>query len=271
MPSWFQAASRKIAACFQHPMPIEFARRLTGRQRSAHADRQLGFGLAFVAGAVNAGGFLAVQQYTSHMTGIVSSMADSLALGAYDLVLVGLGALLSFVAGAVCSTVMVNMARERKLNSEYAFPLLLEAVLLLGFGVLGAALSQVRGLFVPVTVMWLCFIMGLQNAVITKLSGAVMRTTHITGVVTDIGIELGQLLMRSKQFNGAHLGTLSRLALCFFVGGVVGALGFNQVGYVSTIPLALVLVSLAGVPAIDDLRRLTHEWRAKRKLRQQGK
>jgi uncharacterized membrane protein YoaK (UPF0700 family) len=245
-------------------MPLEFARRLTGRQRSPQADRQLGFGLAFVAGAVNAGGFLAVQQYTSHMTGIVSAMADHLALGAYDLVLVGLGALLSFLAGAVCSTVMVNLAREQKLNSEFALPLLLEAVLLLGFGLLGAALSQVRGLFVPVTVMWLCFIMGLQNAVITKLSGAVIRTTHITGVVTDIGIELGKLLvrpLRPGQFNGAHLKTLCQLALSFFVGGVVGALGFKHLGYVSTIPLALVLVGLAGVPAMDDLRNVARAWR----------
>ena len=251
-------------------MPLEFARRLTGRQRSAQADRQLGFGLAFVAGAVNAGGFLAVQQYTSHMTGIVSAMADNLALGAFDLVLVGLGALISFLAGAVCSTVMVDLARQQKLNSEYALPLLLEALLLLGFGVLGAALSQVRGLFVPLTVMWLCFIMGLQNAVISKLSGAVIRTTHITGVVTDIGIELGKLLVHPRQFNAAHLGTLSRLALSFFVGGVVGALGFKQVGYVSTIPLALVLVSLAGVPAMDDLRAVLRAWREKRKPSKQG-
>jgi uncharacterized membrane protein YoaK (UPF0700 family) len=246
-------------------MPLEFARRLTGRQRSAKADKALGFGLAFCAGAINAGGFLAVKQYTSHMTGIVSSMADNVALGTYDLVLVGVGALFSFVAGAVCSTVMVNLARERQLNSEYASPLLLEAVLLLCFGVLGAWLAEVHGLFVPLTVMLLCFIMGLQNAVITKLSGAVIRTTHITGVVTDIGIELGQLLIRSRQFNTAHLGTLVRLLLSFFIGGVVGALGFNQLGYISTVPLALVLVSLAGVPAMDDLRDLLRAWRDKRR------
>ncbi|MBC7716995.1 MAG: DUF1275 domain-containing protein [Pseudorhodobacter sp.] len=254
-------------------MPLEFARRLTGRQRTAQADRHLGFGLAFCAGAINAGGFLAVHQYTSHMTGIVSSMADSLALGAYDVVWVGAGALFSFLAGAVCSTVMVNVARQRHLNSEYAFPLLLEALLLLCFGLFGARLAELRGPFfptlvpasvpmmVPVTVMWLCFIMGLQNAVISKLSGAVIRTTHITGVITDIGIELGKLLAHRDQFNRAHLGMLSQLALWFFVGGVVGALGFKQVGYVSTIPLALVLVSLAGVPAMDDLLSLSRGWR----------
>lgn len=51
-------------------MPINYARRLIGSERSDTANRHLGFALAFVAGAINAGGFLAVQQYTSHMTGI---------------------------------------------------------------------------------------------------------------------------------------------------------------------------------------------------------
>lgn len=60
-------------------MPLNYARRLTGPQRSAQANRHLGYTLAFVAGASNAGGFLAVHQYTSHMTGIVASAADSLA------------------------------------------------------------------------------------------------------------------------------------------------------------------------------------------------
>ena len=51
------------------------------RARSPEANRHLAYVLTFVAGAVNAGGFLAVQQYTSHMSGIVSMMADHLAVG----------------------------------------------------------------------------------------------------------------------------------------------------------------------------------------------
>lgn len=99
-------------------------------QRSRRSNRQLGLYLAFVAGAANAGGFMAVQQYTSHMTGIVSTMADALALGRYQLVLAGLGALLSFVLGAMCSTLMINFARRRRLHSVYAAPLAVEAWLL---------------------------------------------------------------------------------------------------------------------------------------------
>lgn len=72
-------------------MPIPYLRRLTGRERTRKANRQLACYLAFIAGAINAGGFLAVQQYTSHMTGIVSSMADALALGQAVFFLAGWG------------------------------------------------------------------------------------------------------------------------------------------------------------------------------------
>ena len=243
-------------------MPIHYSRKLTGKHRSKAANRQLGFVLAFVAGAINAGGFLAVQQYTSHMTGIVSAMADHIALGAYDLALTGIGALLSFLVGAACSAVMVNYARRHRMHSEYAFPLLVEAGLLLCFGLLGARLSNIDGVFVSLTVMLLSFIMGLQNALITKLSNAEIRTTHITGIVTDIGIELGKLL----YWNCAHpdnpekvradrprLKVLVALVCFFFVGGVTGALGFKHVGYIATVPLALTLMALVVVPIADDL------------------
>ena len=251
-------------------MPIHYARRLVGRKRTPDANRHLGFVLAFVAGAINAGGFLAVQQYTSHMTGIVSSMADNLVLGAYDLVLNGAGGLLSFLLGAICSAIMVNYSRRRRRHAEYAMPLLLEAFLLLCFGLLGSRLADVEGLFVPVTVMLLCFIMGLQNALITKLSKAEIRTTHITGIVTDIGIELGKLLYWNRSpvpeklrvaVNKTRLLVLAVLALSFFCGGIAGAFGFKYLGYIATLPLALVLVTLAIVPALDDLMLMLRRWR----------
>jgi uncharacterized membrane protein YoaK (UPF0700 family) len=243
-------------------MPIGYARSLAGRERSAAADRHLGFALAFVAGAINAGGFLAVQQYTSHMTGIVSAMADNIALGMHDLVWGGFGAVVSFILGAACTTVMINYSRRRNLHSEFALPLLLEAALLLCFGFLGATLAQISGLFVPLTVMLLCFIMGLQNALITKLSKAVIRTTHVTGIITDIGIELGKLFYWNRKCsddNGRvmadlqRLWVLSLLLMYFFIGGVTGALGFNYLGYISTVPLAVLLVFLASVPVFDDV------------------
>ena len=74
-------------------MLIFYLRNLAGVERSVKADVHLGLSLAFIAGAMNAGGFLAVQQYTSHMTGIISGMADGLVIGNINLALAGIGAL----------------------------------------------------------------------------------------------------------------------------------------------------------------------------------
>ena len=73
-------------------MPIHYLRAFTKPERTDEANRRLGRSLAFVAGAANAGGFLAVGQYTSHMSGIVSSMADNMALGELGLAGAGRGA-----------------------------------------------------------------------------------------------------------------------------------------------------------------------------------
>ncbi|MCC8403267.1 DUF1275 domain-containing protein [Paraburkholderia sp. MMS20-SJTN17] len=244
-------------------MPAQYFRSLTGKHRSATANRQLGFSLAFVAGATNAGGFLAVRQYTSHMSGIVSAIADQAALGDIRLVLAGIGSLTSFLVGAGCSAVLVNWGRRQSLQSQYVLPLLVEAALLLLFGLLGSHLALREAFFVPVTVILLCFIMGLQNAMITKLSGAEIRTTHMTGIVTDLGIELGKLFYwnRSALVADAHavianrekLKILGTMLASFFVGGLAGAIGFKHAGYVSTVPLAGALVTLAIVPVVDDV------------------
>ena len=244
-------------------MPIEYLRGFTRPERTDQNNRRLGRWLAFIAGAANAGGFLAVGQYTSHMSGIVSALADNLAISDFGLVIAGLSSLAAFTTGAATSAIMINWGRRRRAPSEYALPLMLEALLLLVFGLLGSNLENNRFLFVPATVGLLCYVMGLQNAIITKISKAEIRTTHMTGIVTDIGIELGKLFYWNVSESGPGVAAVkadrSRLLLLasllgmFFIGGLAGALGFKYVGYISTLPLSAMLVVLAVVPLVDDL------------------
>lgn len=230
--------------------------------RTRRTDVRLGATLALVAGAANAGGFLAVGQYTSHMTGIVSSVADHFALGNVALALAGVGAYLAFVLGAMSTAILVNWGLRRQLRSAYCLPLLLESLLLLLFGVFGAVMNLMVALFLPLTIIVLCFMMGLQNAVITKISKSEIRTTHMTGNTTDFGIELGKLIYFNRS--GEHAPVLANrrrlrlhglLIACFFAGGVMGALGFRLFGYVTTVPLALMLLTLVARPVLDDLCR----------------
>ena len=244
---------------------------LMGRHRAPSVDRTFGLLLAFNAGAVNAGGFLVVHLYTSHMTGFLSSLADNLVLGQMKLVLGAVGALWAFMSGAGTTAIMVNWARQRKLRSTYALPLLLESVLMLLFGLVGAiTLSWPTPFAVPLTVLLLSFIMGLQNATVTKMSSSQIRTTHMTGVVTDLGIEMGKALYWNRtgtapesqvRANQARLRLFAGLVGMFLVGGVAGAAGFKHVGFVFVVPLALVLLALSLPPLWADRARLRQPWR----------
>ncbi|UXH77507.1 YoaK family protein [Roseateles amylovorans] len=248
---------------------------LTHRHRSPATNQALGLLLAFNAGAVNAGGFLVLQRYTSHMTGFASQLADGAVLGQTTLVLNALGAILAFLAGAAVCALLVHWARQQHLRCVYALPLLLEAALLFPFGLMGAiTLGWHTPFAVPLTVLLLSFIMGLQNAVGSKTSGGRIRTTHMTGNITDLGMELGKMLYWNRQaarhgavpdatavgvhHNRQRAAMAAGLLGSFVLGGFVGALGFQRVGFICVVPLAALLFALSVMPMRRDWAR----WRA---------
>lgn len=241
---------------------------LTSRHRAPSTNRALGLLLAFNAGAINAGGFLVLHQYTSHMTGFTSQLADGLVLGHLTLVLNALGALLAFIGGAAATAVLVNWGRQHRLASVYALPLLCEALLMFPFGLMGAiTLTWPTPFAVPLTVLLLSFIMGLQNAVGSKTSGGSIRTTHMTGNVTDLGMELGKMLYFNRRaaragapppvrHNRGKLRLTAGLLACFVGGGIAGALGFKYLGFVCVVPLAALLLTVSLPPLWRDLHKL---------------
>lgn len=245
-------------------MPINYLASLTASERTARANCHLGASLAFIAGALNAGGFLAIGQYTSHMTGMLSAAADSLALGNLSLAAVAFLSILSFACGAASTAVMVNYSKRNTDRNIYTPPLLVEAALLLIFGLMGANLNTHQLIHLSLTAVLLCYVMGLQNALITKISNAEIRTTHVTGLFTDIGIELGKLFYWNRQpaagqeqhviANRRKLRVQLLLVASFFCGGMAGAFGFKYVGFSSTIPLSVGLVILSSAPMFKPQR-----------------
>ncbi|SEL94686.1 Uncharacterized membrane protein YoaK, UPF0700 family [Roseateles sp. YR242] len=229
----------------------------------------LGVLLAFNAGAVNAGGFLLLQRYTSHMTGFASQIADGLALKHPSMTATAVGAIVSFAAGAALTAALVNFARRQGIRAVYALPLVLEAALLMSFGLMGSlALSSGSAHYFPPTVLLLSFIMGLQNAVGSKSSGGSIRTTHMTGNVTDLGMELGKLLYWNRSGGGARpvvsdkerLQRSGGLLLAFIAGGIAGATGFQSAGFIFVVPLAMALLLLAAMPLFGvKTRRLKRQ------------
>ena len=247
-------------------MPINTLQLLTSVHRTSLTNYQLGSYLAFIAGAINAAGFLAIGRYTSHMSGIVSALGDDLVLGNLIAVLAGLILLASFIVGAATTAILVNWGHRRNFHSRYALPLLLEAFVLLLFGIVGANLSLYTKLTVPVIVFLLCYVMGLQNAIITKITKAEIRTTHMTGISTDIGIELGKLLYWNKshtanekhpvRHNNHKLKGYSLILSMFTVGGVIGASAFKYIGFISVLPMSISLIVVALVQIYKDVKVL---------------
>jgi len=234
-----------------------------GSARARHLNRQLAWCMAFIAGAVNAGGFLAVQSYTSHTTGNISRMADELALGHQTIALAMLSTVLCFCMGSFASGMLVSLGRRHRFRSHYALSLMIEAGLLLIFGIMGSRLQEMHRFYLPMTIVLLSFIMGMHNSVVTIISSAEVRTTHMTGIVTDLGLELSRLFyfnvdesQRNKRIiaNRDKLKLYLLILVSFFAGGVAGALGFKRLGFKVTLLLAVFLILLAWRPLFRDLR-----------------
>src|SRR4051812_2869770 len=121
-------------------MPLEYLSALTAAPRTRESDLHIGVVLTLVAGALNAGGFLAIGQYTSHMTGMVSTLADQIVLR--NTALAGVAALswFAFLVGAATTAMLVNFLHRSQVRNVYAVPLLIEAALILIFGAFGGSL-----------------------------------------------------------------------------------------------------------------------------------
>ena len=222
-----------------------------GDARDNGVDRRLASTLAAVAGALNASAFHAVGFFSANMTGNVSALSDQLATGDFVAAVFFLTIVLAFVAGAALSTLLVNVGRERHIGGIYAYSILLESVLLALLG--GADLYLSGAHRVTTLVLSLSFLMGLQNAVVTQISNTRVRTTHVSGMLTDIGIGLGVLcdiaFGRQRDRDSAEIRAKLRLhlttVLSFFLGGIVGVFVYREVGGFLLFGVAAILFAIA--------------------------
>lgn len=176
--------------------------------------------LAFIAGLVNAAGYLGFRHESiSNMTGNTSLLG--IALGTADgreaahwTLAIG-----AFVLGTMLSGMIVQQS-TLKLGRRYGVALILESLLLFAAIPFLDASSSV-GLYLA------SIAMGLQNGMVSAYSGAVIRTTHVTGIFTDLGISLGHLL-RGLPVDKLRLCVCAIVATTFMLGGAIGALLFAR-------------------------------------------
>jgi uncharacterized membrane protein YoaK (UPF0700 family) len=177
-----------------------------------------GAALAAVAGSINAVGFLEVQhQALSHLSGTVTNLGTEIARGDWGLAKHAFLIVIFFFFGCVLSGLIIRQSTLRA-GRRYGVALTCEAGLLFAAAYFFRHGSAAGAYLATMA----C---GLQNAMATSYSGAVIRTTHITGIVTDIGIAFG-LAARRERVDWRRLRLYGVLLAGFLVGGVLGGLGF---------------------------------------------
>lgn len=195
------------------------------------------FSLALNAGFINAVGLLGFEhQAVSHLTGTTAFFSLALAHGEAAHAVHLLIILLSFVAGAAFSGVVVgNTALQ--LGRRYSIALLAESALLAGAMLLLTG-GSTAGHFLASAAC------GLQNAMTSTYSGAIVRTTHVSGLFTDLGVALG-LRLRGRAIHARKLAIYLILMAGFIGGGVLGALAFARLHFLALSVPCLIAAGMA--------------------------
>ena len=202
--------------------------RHTGPSRSAKLNGILAAYLALTAGFVNSSGFVLLGTFTSHVTGSVGRLANDLAAREWGAAALASVFVVAFFAGAFLASLLVH-AQGFRISRAYGSALLIECAVLGSFVVIALAGRFEHARALDAEAAQLCFAMGMQNS----LSGAVVRTTHLTGVVTDLGIEAARWhywLLSLRHATSATRPSLVKAVLlitiltAFTVGAICGAL-----------------------------------------------
>jgi uncharacterized membrane protein YoaK (UPF0700 family) len=197
--------------------------------------------LAAIAGAVNAVGFLSyAHQAVTHLTGTTTLLSLAMSGEKMGELLHLCGVISAFVVGAAFSGFLIQHS-TLKLGRRYGAALLVESALL----ACAAAMMKSDGLIGSYFASAAC---GLQNAMASTYSGALIRTTHLSGMFTDLGAALGHYA------RGIHVDWL-RVRLCltiivsFMIGGVVGAVLFGRLNY-NTLYVPAAFTGIVGISYI---------------------
>jgi uncharacterized membrane protein YoaK (UPF0700 family) len=177
-----------------------------GHHRSDRHNRWLAGNLALVAGYVNASGFALIGTFTSHVTGNVGRLSHNLARGETAAALLAIAMIAAFFLGAFLASMAIESSLFGHRAHVYGALLLAEAGLLLAFFAVARLLPSRQAHVQDAQALVLCAAMGLQNSLVTRLSGAIVRTTHLTGVVTDLGIEAARWFRYARHSVGTRSG-----------------------------------------------------------------
>jgi uncharacterized membrane protein YoaK (UPF0700 family) len=211
-----------------------------GKRRTYFHNLKLASALSFVAGIVNITGVLSVKVLTTNITGHFAFFSEEILFKKHQSAFIYLLFILFFLVGSFTSSMFIEFLSKRKKMRPHVFPIIIEAALLSfvglsGYHTVGFTLSS------NIIAYILLFSMGMQNSLVTRVSQSVVRTTHLTGLFTDLGIDLSQILFNKAYTAYQQLKKSIFLKLviiiCFFCGCIIGGLLY-KLFYIKTLLFA---------------------------------
>jgi uncharacterized membrane protein YoaK (UPF0700 family) len=233
-----------------------------GTKRTYIHNVKLASLLGLTAGFVNAAGFLAFAVLTTNVTGHAALFAEKIALQDWETARVVALWMFLFLLGAFVSSIIVFFI-GRNQRYSYVLPIFIEIIIL---SIVALEGYRYNGTLIGKEMFAgsLLFAMGIQNALVSMVSGSVVRTTHLTGTFTDLGIELAQVLKKDTAARTIIKSRIKlRLVIIFFFmfGALIGAYLYKRVAFSAFfLPIAVLAYTLFYDVMRIQFKRIIHNW-----------
>ncbi len=217
-----------------------------GKTRKLKHNLRIASLLSFVAGIVNVAGFLAVQRLTTNVTGHFAFFVDEIFKLNFWQGFIYFLYIFFFFLGSFVSNLIVEIISKTNDRLIYIIPTIIESLILFFLAVFGQFLVSQNPDLLACSLL---FAMGLQNSLVTTISNATVRTTHLTGLFTDLGIELSQLFFYKQKDQKEKLYSSIKLRLTiitfFFLGGLLGGIFYSTLKlYVLAIAATVLIIGI---------------------------
>src|SRR6266403_2642827 len=188
-------------------------------------DSWLSFGLAFVGGYCDAGGYVLAKTFTGHITGTLVLAAISLASHDWRTLLRHLLAIVVFLTGVVSILISERLFSRPPSRSLLPVVMTIEIVLIsTAYLALTSHLNARFGLFVGCVSLAL----GLQNGAFSQAGGISVHTMYLTGMITSLlkteaQRHSSQTTAHDKLASDQKVSLLGGIWLAFVLGATAGA------------------------------------------------
>lgn len=217
-----------------------------GKTRTIKHNLRIASLLSFVAGIVNVAGFLAIQRLTTNVTGHFAFIVEEILKLNFWQGFIYFLYIFFFFLGSFVSNLIVEIISKTNDRFIYVIPTIIESLILFFLAIFGQFLISQNPNLLACAML---FAMGLQNSLVTTISNSTVRTTHLTGLFTDLGIELSQLFFYNQKDQKDKLYGSIKLRLTiitfFFLGGLLGGIFYSALQlYVLAIAATVLIIGI---------------------------